>query len=155
MAERNLIQLLNIENLKDYKFHPAVKDRRRANQEPLDLFKEDGENAGKLGSEWWGYQAWYENKDRWKNCRYILSFMQFYPEGKDVWLFGGTFEKKGLDRPPGGKENWFYDVRLTEKGQGYIGRLKIIADGSKTRNYPYLKNVYSKLKFSEILEEQY
>ena len=80
---------------------------------------------------------------------------KFHPDGKDVWLFGGIFEKKSLKRPPGGKQGHFYDVLLTEKGQEYIGRLKIIADGSKTRNYPYLTKVYHKLKFSEILETRY
>ena len=151
MAEIDLAKLLDIEDQNEYKFHPATKNRE--NIEPLDVFTEDGIKAGEVGSGWWGWQAWYENRDRWKGCKYILSFMQFYPDGKDVWLFGGIFEKRSLNRSPGETQGHFYDVRLTEKGEKYIGHLKIIADGSKTRNYPYLKKVYSKLKFSEILEE--
>ena len=155
IAEIDLAKLLDIKDQNEYKFHPAVKDKKKT--KPLDVFTDDKRKAGEVDSGWWGWQAWYEHRDRWKGCKYILSFMQFHPDGKDVWLFGGIFEKKSLKRPPGGKQGHFYDVLLTEKGQEYIGRLTITYHNVHKLMYRNLEKNYSDLNDSKIqtLEEPY
>ena len=150
MAEIDLAHLLDIDpdKLHEYKFHSAVWNGRKR---PLDDFIKDGEIAGEgEESAWWWWQAWREDgqKNRWTR-KYILSFMRVYPEGKNVWLFGGIFEVKGI------REDSLYDVRLTDKGKEYIGRLKVIFPEPKRQKYLLLENVYPNLKFSEILKARY
>ena len=149
MAEINLAQILDIGELTDYKLHLAQAGPRQ----PLEDYIGDNAGPGKVGSRWKGWQEWRgehgEGPDRWKNCTYILSFIRVYLEGNDIWLFGGIFEKLGFD-----EENWRYDVKLTEQGKEYIGRLKIKYSSSRP-NYLLLEKFYPKLKFHEILKAPY
>ena len=153
MAKIDLAHLLDIEDVNKYKFHASVWNGQT---HPLDAYVKDGKKAGEAGSDWWYWQAWYKYP-RWEDAKYILSFMQVYTEGTNVWLFGGIFEIKGLNIPPGKEkeEGDFYDVNLTEKGQQWIGRLKITIPYEDTRKYPDLSKVYSDIKFREILKEPY
>ena len=154
MADINLARILDIDaqildidigKLTDYKLHLAVDSGKG---QPLDDYIKD--NAGpEEGSRWRGWQESYRGRDRWKR-RYILSFMQVYPEGRDIWLFGGIFEV--LERP--NKEKNWYVVKLTEQGKEYIGRLKIKYSSGRNK-YLLLENSYPKLKFHEILRAPY
>ena len=152
---KDLAQLLDIDtnHLNEYKFHSAVKNN--AGYQPLDGYTDDRKGIGKDGGRgnWKGWQTYYGGVDRWKGCKYILSFMNVYPEGRNVWLFGGIWEKRGLNIPEGEKEGYFYDVDLTDQGREYIGCLKIIYH--HIRGYPYLETVVRELKLSEILKEPY
>ncbi len=150
MAKINLAHLLdiNLDQLNQYKFHAAVWNGWK---HPLDDFIKDGKIAGRGDdSLWWGWQAYHEEgkKDRWTR-QYIVSFMQFYPEGIKMWLFGGIFEVKGK------REDGYYDVHLTDKGKEWIGRLKVSYPEPKRQRYPYLENVYDDLEFSEMLKVRY
>ena len=150
MAKIDLAHLLDIDpnELHEYKIHFA---KQSGEKRPLDHFIKDGEIAGKgEKSDWWWWQAWREDgqKNRWTR-KYIVSFIRVYPEGDDVWLFGGIFEVKGI------REDSLYDVHLTDKGKEYIGYLKIEYHSSERLKYLYLERVYPNLKFSEILKARY
>ena len=135
---------IDINQLDDYKLHSGVQYQ---NRHPLDEYIENNKS-------WKEWNEWYKGIDRWTGCKYILSFMQCHRESQNVWLFGGTFEVKGLDIPQGEKEGPFYKIDYTEQGEEFIGRLKITYTKSGTA-YPHLKTVYSKLKISEILKVPY
>ena len=143
--DNKLARLLDIDlnRLGDYKLHFGVQYQ---NRHPLDEYVENN-------NSWKEWNKWYGGTNRWKNCRYILSFMQFYPEGLDVWLFGGTFEVK-QPIPKGKKQGPYYNIDDTKKGKEFIGRLKIIYAKSGPA-YRRLETVYSKLKISEILRVPY
>ena len=155
MAKIDLAHLLDIDTnrLNEYKFHAAMK--QTAGYQPLDGYIDDRKGVDGVEDRWKGWQTYYGNVDRWKSGQYILSFMNVYPEGDNVWLFGGIWEKKGLNIPEGGKQGHFYDVDLTDQGQEYIGRLKIIFHSEFRNKYPNLNTVYSELEFSEILKAPY
>ena len=149
MAKIDLAHLLDIDPDKfhEYKFHSAVWNGQKR---PLDDFIKDGEIAGKGDeSAWWWWQAWYDGgKNRWTR-KYIVAFMRVYPEGRNVWLFGGVFEVRGR------REDNHYNIHLTDKGEEYIGRLKVIFPEPKRQKYLLLENVYPNLEFSEILKARY
>ena len=152
MAKIDLAHLLDIEDKSEYKIHFA---KQADGKRPLDIFINEGKKAGEVGSAWWGWHSWYSGRNRWKGCKYILSFIRVYPEGGDVWLFGGIFEVRGLSIPEGEKAGEFYDVKLTDKGKEYIGHLKIRYRSSERLKYLWLENVYPNLEFSEILKARY
>ena len=147
MAKIELAHLLDIEDLKHYKLHLAVKNDK--NIEPLDSFIKGRRNAGEVGADWWWWQAAFREKNRWTR-KYIFSLMRVHPEGDDVWLFGGIFIVMG-------KNEDSYNVHLTEKGREYIGRLKIIYHNTDQNVYRNLETDYSDLNSSEveILKEPY
>ena len=166
MAEIDLAHLLDInpDQLDKYIFYPAVYKKgfcpKGGAGNPLTYFAKGREKAGEKNTAWWNWLAWYYgDKNEWKNgwktwnCDYILSFIQLVSEGrKDMWLFGGIFENKGLTIPRGEekKQDTFYDIDLTDQGQEYIGRLKIIYAGHHRRQYAQLDWVYDELKVSDI-----
>ncbi|MBC6413986.1 MAG: GIY-YIG nuclease family protein [Chromatiales bacterium] len=154
MAKIELANLLDIDTnkLDEYKLHAAVQESY-GKREPLDEFIADGERAGEKESAWWGWQAWYQARNRWTR-KYILSFMRVYSEGENVWLFGGIFEVKN-PYSKGDKVGALYDVHLTEQGKEWIGRLKITYNNKVRQQYLYLENVYDQLEFSELLKSRY
>lgn len=90
----------------DFKLHFARFNQKR---EPLDVFARDPQ-------EWRKWQEYRPSRDEF-NRPFIFSLMQFYHE-PDAWLFGGVW--KVVDRHPD-----HYEVELTERGSGFIGRLKL------------------------------
>ena len=173
MAKIDLAHILDIDpdKLNNYIFYPAVYGGKYypsaiypkgGTANPLADYAKDRENTGKRNTAWWYWLAWYYGdnngwKDGWQNwkCDYILSFMQFRPEGrKDIWLFGGIFENMGLNIQEGKEKEQgpFYEVDLTEQGQEYIGRLKIIYNKPSKNPYAYLSSVYEKLEVSDIVK---
>lgn len=134
----DIAQILGIENLKDYKIHMA---RYNGHCEPLDIFLTSQE-------EWHKWNKWRNKKDEF-NRKYIVSFIQFYPE-QSTWLFGGIYEVIGRGEP----DSHSYDVNLLENGKELIGRLKIKAEMPRGRAFK-LENFYDELLFSEILKETY
>ena len=148
MADINLAQILDIGKLADYKVHLAVKNK--AGEQPLDVYTDDNAGPGNVGDKWTGWQEHNTGENRWSR-QYILSFMQVYPEGRDIWLFGGIFEV--LERP--NKEKNCYTVKLTEQGREYIGRLEIIYHNKGPCVYRKLEKLYSELKVRELLRTHY
>ncbi len=158
MAKIDLAKLLDIEDLKYYKLHLAVRSSPgQGRKDPVEAYLKDGRDAGEVDTAWWGWHAWCEGEDRWRGRPYVLSFMRVYPDN-DVWLFGGIFKVRELDIPQGEKKGEFYEIHLTGKGREYIGRLKITDYHNTLRNvYRNLENDYSDLNDSkiEILKEPY
>ena len=156
----NLAQILDIGKLTDYKLHLAVvyKDEESEEQyQPLDVYIEDNAGPGEVGRDWTRWQEHHNEKkdkkkspNRWSR-QYILSFMRVYPEGKDIWLFGGIFEVSEWPN----KQNNCYVVKRTEQGREYIGRLKIYYHNNAACVYRKLENIYSELKVHELLSEPY
>ena len=135
----DISQILEIENLQDYKFHAA---RYNNIEEPLDVFLRNR-------NEWDGWNSWHGVRNEF-NRNYVVSFIKFYPE-EETWLFGGIY--KILGRHPE-KTAHGYDIELTDKGKELIGRLKINAKLSRTKAFK-LENVYDKLSVCEVLREPY
>ncbi len=84
------------------------------------------------------------------NRPYIFSLMDFYHE-RDVCLFGGVFRvlARHQDR---------YDVKLTDLGKPYIGRLKLQSSYRNRATRVNFENHYDgphKLRVREILREPY
>lgn len=99
-----------IRSATDYKVHFA---RWNGVEEPLEAWLNDRSN-------WIGWQEYRKKKDYF-NRPYIFSLMNFYPDGRKAWLFGGVF--KVLERHEGG-----YKVELTDQGKPLIGRLKLLSE---------------------------
>ena len=73
--------------------------------------------------------------------------MQFYHE-TDIWLFGGVFDV--LSRYPDR-----YEVRLSDTGAGFIGRLKLRAPYRGRTTRVNFENHYADFEVQEILREPY
>lgn len=120
----------------DYKLHFA---RWNQIQQPLDVWARDK-------AEW---QTWHEYRPARDdfNRRYIFTVMQFYHE-TDAWLFGGVYEV--LDRRSDG-----YRVALTDQGEGFIGRLKLLSDYRNRSTRVNFENQYSEFRVQKVLREPY
>ena len=110
----------------NYKCHFA---RYNGSQEPLEVWARDR-------NEWQGWQEFRPTRDDF-NRQFIFSLIQFYHE-TDVWLFGGIFEvlHRHTDR---------YEVRLTDEGAGFLGRLKLRSDYRNRSTRVNLENHYPDL----------
>ena len=128
-------RLLCLNDLNQYKVHAA-----RFNQvnQPLDVFVRDKD-------EWHGWNEWRGKKNDF-NRKFVLSFMDFYPE-RHAWLFGGIFEaiNRHADR---------YEVRLCENGKDLIGRLKIKSIIPRGRSF-LLESFYHEMEVVEVLRKPY
>lgn len=135
-----MIELVDIWDLKDaddFKAHLATWN---GEEHPLDVWL-------RSPKEWQGWQEYRPQKDDF-NRRYIFSLMQFYPENNS-WLFGGIFEVLGDKKTQ-------YDVKLTDRGKKFIGRLKIGFHSGNNRNpRQNLDALYDKIFVREILPEKY
>ena len=129
------------QNQRKFKCHLAQSSYKTGLVEPLDDYLDDP-------SKWHGWQIGRGKKDRFSR-RFIFSLMRFYPEGSDIWLFGGIFEV--IERSP--RNN--YKVQLTDQLQAYIGRLKLHLRKESMTTTPYLETYYRKVKVLEILRERY
>lgn len=136
----NVLEFLKIDNPQDYKLHMA---RDNGKVQPLDVFVRDRQ-------EWHGWNSWYNGKDDF-NRNYILSFIQMYPEGKDIWLFGGIYEVIGRTKKP---KTHAYKVKLSDEGKEYIGRLKTQIEMSRPKSVR-LENFADKLGIYEVLSKPY
>ena len=125
-----------IDNTDEFKIHFA-----RYNQEsqPLDVWVRDR-------SEWMGWQQTRPQKNDF-NKPFIFSLMRFYHE-PDTWLFGGVFEviERHEDR---------YEVKLTEIGENFIGRLKIDYAHNDRVTRALMEKYYGRFKVKEILPAPY
>ncbi len=131
-----LQEFLGIEDVNQYKLHAARKNLKGT--EPLDVFV-------RSKKEWHGWNSYRGTKNEF-NKPYIISLLDFYPEG-NVWLFGGIF--KVLERA-----NDRYTVELTENSQEFIGRLKVklkLPRGRAFKAQTYLNS----FEISEILKSEY
>ena len=126
-----------IENVTDYKVHFG---RWNGDTHPLDAWVRNP-------AEWEGWQQSRPGRaDVW-NRKFIFSLMQFYDE-QDKWLFGGVFRvtARHADR---------YEVRLTEQGKHYIGRLKLHSPYRERATRVLFENHYKNFEVHEILPEPY
>ncbi len=131
-----LREIWPIPDLGTYKLHFA---RWNGVEQPLEVWVRDRK-------EWQGWQEYRPGRNEF-NRAHIFSLMQFYHE-PDIWLFGGIFE--ALGRHPDR-----YEVRLSDAGAGFIGRLKLHSSyrGRTTRSN--FENHYADFEVQEILREPY
>jgi hypothetical protein len=131
-----LREVWSIEAPQEYKLHFA---RWNQQHQPLEVWVRDPR-------EWQEWQAYRPVRDDF-NRRFIFSLMQFYHE-PDTWLFGGVFEVFGrhTDR---------YEVRLTDEGAGFIGRLKLRSSYREPATRVRFENHYGELEVAEVLREPY
>lgn len=127
-------QIFNIENLAGYKLH--IARRYLEGEAALDLFLRDKAEWAKMNSPAGVKEGNFKR-------RYIFSMMQFYPEGKDIWLFGGIFAVDGTDSV------------LTDFGKEFIGRLKIKLPTDAQIFSLCLENQWDKMTVHELLAEPY
>ncbi len=131
-----LTEILQIQNLSDYKMHLACWNGK---YQPLDVFVISKE-------EWEDWQRYRGKRDDF-NRKYIFALIDFYPES-DIWLFGGIYEV--IERNTQG-----YKVRLEESSKELIGRLKIRFKRPGRTKAVKLEKYHNKLILSEILKECY
>jgi hypothetical protein len=94
--------------------------------------------------EWQGWQEYRPTRDEFNRPR-IFSLIQFYHE-TDIWLFGGIFEVLG-------RHSDRYEVRLSEAGAGFIGRLKPRSPHRGRTTRANFENHYADFEVQEILRE--
>ena len=119
-----------------YKLHFA---RWNGKNQPLEVWTRDRD-------EWKGWQEYRPGRNDF-NRPYIFSLIKFYHE-TDSWLFGGVF--RVLHRHPDR-----YEVELTDKGAGFLGRLKIRADYRQHAARVNFENHFVGFEVQEILREPY
>lgn len=120
-----------------YKLHFAR--RNDINVQPLDVF---------VGSrtEWQGWQEYRPKRDDFNRPR-IFSVASFYHE-PDIWLFGGVWDVIGRRADK-------YDVRLSDEGRAYMGRMKLRYPYKERATRVNFENHYGVLEVAEILREPY
>lgn len=131
-----LTSILQLMPASDYKVHFA---RRNSTNHPLDVFVRDF-------NEWQSWQEYRPAKDDFNRPR-IFSLLQVYYES-DTWLFGGIWEVVGrhADR---------YDVKLSEDGKEFIGRLKLRSSYRDRQTRTRLENHLESFEVVEILPQAY
>jgi hypothetical protein len=120
----------------NYKLHFA---RWNGENQPLEVWVRDK-------YEWQGWQEYRPVRDDF-NRPSIFSLVQFYHE-PDIWLFGGVFRvlQRHADR---------YEVKLTDEGLGFVGRLKLRYVYRERATRVKLENHYPGFEVQEILREPY
>lgn len=132
--------ILNFEELHDYKVHVATNNGR---EEPLDVFVSSKER-------WQKWSSWKSTKNDF-NRKYIFSIMDYYHE-PNVWLFGGVFEViKRFDVT----HDIGYQLKLTDQFKPFIGRLKIHWKKSGRAKSRMLESCINEFTVSEILNSEY
>ncbi len=127
------------EILDNCKVHAA---RWNGEDYPLDVFL-------RSQREWKGWNSYRGNKDEF-NKKYIVAFIQFYPE-KDTWLFGGVFKVAGRSSQPGPNG---YDIEKVKFGAELVGRLKV--GGKLSRGRAFLPDTFfGAVEITELLKEPY
>lgn len=134
-----LNKIMTIEEPTQYKLHAAVWN---GSSHPLDDFITDF-------TRWigWNIDRHGEAQKNRFNRRYIISFIDFYPQ-KGTYLFGGIFEV--LNTYPD-----HYDIRLCDEHKELIGRLKVrnIVIG-RTREVKFEKH-YDDIEVVELFDKPY
>lgn len=134
--EIKLSEIINLENLRDYKLHVAtISDGNH----PLDVFVRDED-------EWKGWNMYRGKKNIWTR-KYIFSLIHYYHEG-NKWLFGGIFEI--IKRHPK-----HYEIKLDDKYKNLVGRMIIDFHHKFRARHVNLENYFNNMKLSQILKEKY
>ncbi len=127
-----------VNNVENYKIHFG-RWYKEGQVYPLDEWVSDS-------SKWKEWQEYRPGKNEF-NREFIFSVMDFYHEN-DAWLFGGVFRVIGRHEDR-------YEVELTEKGEKYIGRLKLRLNYKERTTRVKFENHYDKFQVLEILREPY
>ena len=131
-----LSDIWSIGNPRDYKVHFA---RYNQHSQPLDILVQSGD-------KWRGWQEYRPKRNEF-NRDFIFSLASFYHE-PDSWLFGGIFHVTG--RLPNK-----YEVKLTDQGAQFIGRLKVHSAYKGRSTRVNMEGRYESFKVLEILREPY
>ncbi len=131
-----LSHIFRIEDPESYKTHFAMWN---SVSQPLDAFVRSRE-------EWASWNAFRPEKNDF-NRPYIFSLMSFYHE-PNTWLFGGIYKVQE-------RRDDAYVVELMDKGQEFIGRLKLSAKLKGRNARTKFENHYNELLVKEILPEPF
>ncbi|NOE36239.1 GIY-YIG nuclease family protein [Ruegeria sp. HKCCD7318] len=131
-----LADIWPIEDQDDFKIHFA---RWNNHAQPLEVLARDRE-------EWRGWQEYYPGRNDF-NRQFIFSLAQFYHE-PGTWLFGGVFRvlERHADR---------YVVEETDRGAGFVGRLKLLSDYRSRTTRTFMQPHYDQFIVKEITREPY
>lgn len=119
-----------------YKLHFA---RWNGESQPLEVWLRDKR-------EWQGWQEYRPTRNDF-NRPLIFALIQFYHE-RDSWLFGGVYRvlARHEDR---------HEVELTNEGEGFVGRLKLVSAYRERATRVNFENHYPALEVAEVLREPY
>ena len=123
-------------NPSDYKAHFA---RWNKSDQPLEVFVRDR-------AEWQGWQEFWPGRHDF-NRPHIFSLMRFYHE-PDIWLFGGIYDVIAFHGD-------YYEVNLSGRGVGMIGRLKLRHPYTDRTTRANFERHYAAMEVQEILREPY
>lgn len=132
-----LNQIMPIDCPSNYKMHIA---KYNGNTNPLDDFIENFDY-------WVGWNTWRSEKTNRFTRRYVISFIDFYPQ-KGTFLFGGIFEI--LNTYPD-----HYDIRLCDEYKDFIGRLKVKNINTSRGSAFFFENYYDVIEVVEVLDKSY
>ena len=132
-----LNQIIPIDCPSNYKMHIA---KYNGNTNPLDDFIENFDY-------WVGWNTWRSEKTNRFTRRYVISFIDFYPQ-KGTFLFGGIFEI--LNTYPD-----HYDIRLCDEHKEFIGRLKVKNINTPRGSAFFFENYYDTIEVVEVLDKSY
>lgn len=130
-------QIMPIADPTNYKLHCAVWNGKK---QPLNVFVDNRE-------EWHGWNRHRPATNAF-NRKYILSLMQFYPESKDTWLFGGVYKVLS-------DKDASYQIELQEFGSEFIGRLKLRLKLRGQNRRVNLESYRDEMVVIELLKESY
>ncbi|QEN84758.1 GIY-YIG nuclease family protein [Labrys sp. KNU-23] len=131
-----LRDIWKIERPDAFKIHLA---RWNDHSEPLEVFVRSRD-------EWQRWQEYWPRRNDF-NRQYIFALARFYHE-TDIWLFGGVYEVLSLRDDQ-------YEVKLTDMGAEFIGRLKLRSPFRGRTTRANFENHYDLLEVQEILREPY
>ncbi len=132
-----LNQIMAIDCPTQYKMHIAKYNGER---NPLDDFIEGFDR-------WLGWNTWRSEKTNRFTRRYVISFIDFYPQ-KGSFLFGGIFEILNTYSD-------HYDIRLCEEYKDFIGRLKVKNINTPRGSAFFFENYFDSIEVVEIFDKSY
>lgn len=132
-----LNQIMPIKEPNQYKLHAAVWN---GSSHPLDVFITDFE-------QWVGWNTWRSEKKNRFTRRYVISFIDFYPQ-KGTFLFGGIFEILNTYSD-------HYDIRLCSEYKDFIGKLKIRNITAPRGGVGNFEKHYNDIEVVELLDKSY
>lgn len=138
-----LEHIWSIDNVNDYKVHFA---RWSGEDYPLDVWLRDD-----AGLQSW--QEYYPGRDDF-NRSFIFSLMHFHHES-NCWLFEGVYEVLRLHRDAADPSQSRYEVKLTNHGKNFIGRLKIAYEYRDRSTRVNMENHYNNFEVLEIMRERF
>ncbi|MBP3800654.1 MAG: hypothetical protein J6I85_01265 [Clostridia bacterium] len=146
MEKIYLNDILNIpvKNVNEYKIRFLIKDPD--NEEPLDQILD---NDNKI-VEWTG---WKQGAKFELTRKYVISFVRIYTEGKEYWLYLGTYDVEKREDYKS-KVGQGYDLKKVKEHEKYIKRLVVKYKNKIQNTKPNLENIINDIEVYKIMSEE-